>query len=752
MGTIPQYQNRQVRAAPIPSARATTYADPDAFGASIGKVVQGIAADEMRRADLAAINKASAEYERSWTDALYGEDGLTLKSGEALFEAEGPAVERQRARQAEILEGLNPRQRAVAEQELFRVTERNAARLSGHVGTQRKRYEQAQFAFQQSAILEGMVKSAPSIGWAADGSLDITGIEGSLEDARRSVRAYAQAHPGWLDGLTEAQYVQQEDDALRQEYLPRVLDAILATGDDQRAAAFLEQYGGQLAPRDQKTYGRAVGGMSTVNSASRAVALALQESPPDITSEDAPTLPDQKRAYLESLTAGLEPGSEEYEARLKFGRAGWAQAVEDRENEGDAVKMRFGSRIDSAVEAAQGRADVLLSPQRLRYLVDAEMDRIESMPDYGRMTPEQRDTLSLYAEEVKGHIDERAKSQRGVALIELTQTGDFIDQLAIRRKLSDPLERQLIPKETHALLTDYIKGIDEGIPSTAATIKEAIDTFGYEGPQALQFWAAAHQQAMALKAEGGTMTFPEAIEMIARLQKDAPLGPGKVFELTPSDVTIDEVPPNIKTEIIASLVGPGKTYAQVTDAEITARYWQGITRGVYEPNGLDIDDIPEEALGEDFVRAQAQAAVGGLLGSLSPAQAAVPALAAPFVPPADPGEAMARGVAALGDEGRRELLRVVAPALGATDQNLPEPLASAFDTGGLTAADANDMLAKLQADRVRFSDAAAGKPRSAAAERLRAIDEAIAFLRRIQIRVQDETLPGVVGYVPGGPE
>ena len=386
MVSIPQYQS-QVGPAPLPQPRIPTATPVADATAQLGRVVQGVAMDEIRKADIAAVNGAVADFERHTTEAMYGQNGLRFQTGERLFAASDVALEGARGRMDAILDGLNPRQRQAAQAAMQRSFDDFAGKASSHVGVQRRVYAQKQYEYRLGTGADRLIRAAPDMPWAADGSLDIGAIEAGFSDLALADAAHAAAYPELLEGLTPAQYGQAAEAARREAVLPQMLDAILATGDDQRAAAFLEQYGGQLDPSDRKRMGAAVD-RQTAEATGRRTAESMMAESGIYYGADA-----ERRAAYDGKP--YRPAADQEAEDIAAIRAAL-----DGEAEDEAVR-HYKTLADERRRAASAAASELFGTAYSAMLEGAPLHQALPNPeDIWRLEPEQR--AALYEMRDKG--------------------------------------------------------------------------------------------------------------------------------------------------------------------------------------------------------------------------------------------------------------------------------------------------------------------------------------------------------------
>lgn len=258
MPQVPRYNQPTVQNQPLPNARATVRATPEAFGAGVGdvgeKFFQNMVQQEAEKADEIAVMSARRRLTEYQNKKLYDpKDGALNRRGRDSFGLPEETLPDFDNKISEIEGELSDRQRRV----FRRIAEQSRAQLDEtvqrHVFQERQKYDTEETNSFVATERESAVFNFRDPGR----------IESGIQNQISAINEYARRNGKGADWVKD-----QVEDAKSKTYLA-VIKRALAEGDDRYASALYEEIKADIKSDEQVEAAKLVGDGKYVGASQR---------------------------------------------------------------------------------------------------------------------------------------------------------------------------------------------------------------------------------------------------------------------------------------------------------------------------------------------------------------------------------------------------------------------------------------------------------------------------------------------------
>lgn len=333
MARIPSYEQNRVQPTGLPSARLTTRADPDAFGAGVARglgalagVANDIAQREIEKQDMAAVMAAERELQQWQNQALFDpEKGAFQQKGQSAFDLPERLLPEWDKRVGEIEGRLSERQRMKLRDRAGAMRVQMERDLLRHVGAQAEAFQSA----ETQAYVETRVNTA----------LLYTKDPARFETELREAQSAYMAGNDHLPPAALALGVQKIESSARAGAMMKLVEE-----DPLEAQRQFDTWRDKLTPADAAQVERVLKPARVDAEAELAVRRALGEAPDgagaaDVSSVDYPTF--RRRLESGARADAKNPrssalGADQFTAQtwlatVRKANPAWARGLSERE-------------------------------------------------------------------------------------------------------------------------------------------------------------------------------------------------------------------------------------------------------------------------------------------------------------------------------------------------------------------------------------------------------------------------------------
>jgi hypothetical protein len=242
MPTVPVYDQRRVEAAPIPGARLTTQADPQAFGQGIGQAAQhvgqtlgGVHLQELEKANQVRMLDFDAQVSQFENDHVYGK-ALRTEGKDSFGIREQFDKDWQGLSDSLNQQVANDQQRAALQKMLTERKIGNDRMLIRHMDAEGRKYDDESLRATISSSVNRAAMAADPGAMMVPGTTRDPGVDLEVAKQEKLLAEYG-ARRGMPPEWVKAQIEQH-----RTATYAGVIDRLLANDQDRQAAVYLEKY------------------------------------------------------------------------------------------------------------------------------------------------------------------------------------------------------------------------------------------------------------------------------------------------------------------------------------------------------------------------------------------------------------------------------------------------------------------------------------------------------------------------------